>query len=246
MMRHQFCLVKEKSSSSTYDPQSYQYAIFDARKGLISLLHDEAIWHYPPFSWYHRTSTDQFLCQHGFYWYDIPQQSIRVKPWENSDHMYELLQKFVQYIYPKDDQYDSYITQSRDRCANMIDIFMMDANRYEIQHILIQLFAQVQDYHHKDYVFDQLRDEKTFEQYMSQLWDEPLRGEVALDSIIQTQILKIKYEYVRQKIHFYTTRDAVLLYEEYLELENLMKECAEQDQFDIALLIQQYIDPHHM
>ena len=43
MMRHQFCLVKEKSSSSTYDPQSYQYAIFDARKGLISLLHDEAI-----------------------------------------------------------------------------------------------------------------------------------------------------------------------------------------------------------
>ena len=83
--------------------------------------------------------------------------------------MYELLQKFVQYIYPKDYQYDSYITQSRDRCANMIDIFMMDANRDEIQHILIQLFAQVQDYHHKDYVFDQLRDEKTFEQYMIQL-----------------------------------------------------------------------------
>lgn len=246
MTYNQFYLIQENNSSSIHCPQSYQYAMFDTRIWLISLLNDEGVWYYSPFSWYHSTSTDQLLWQHSFRSYDISQQSNRVKIGENNDRIYELLQNFVQYIYPKDGNYDSYIVQSRDRCANIIDMFMMDANRDEIEHILIQLFSQPQDHNHKDYVFDQLRDEKTFEQYMSQLWDEPLRGDVVLDPTIQNMILELKYEFVRQKIALYTIKDTVLLYEEYLELENLMKECAEQDQFDIALLIQQCIDPNHV
>ena len=236
--------------------ESITYATISTNNGLMLVWHTTAqLCHHLNFF---PNTIPYYSSSHNVVGYTYPQQLadiflscsssldlLDIKKQRNiwdHDPIYDSLIQFAQFLFPKEWNYKYYHEKVRERFASTIDMFVMTHDRDEIEIIITRLLINIK-YNDKkmEQVLDNLADNSSFEYYLNKLSN---LQKISYDYDQQDTdiILSIKKTYIAQKIDYLKYRDIVPNYQEYLELEALMIHAGEQEQYDIALLIQNYIN----